>query len=164
MIDVDRIFEEPLLEFGRRETSYDIREGVLYSGPVDIGTARAKTAIKLGFVGTPKTIAAFTDWMEKRSGGVTGDDPLNRNFNPDFPGLDPSIGFGCSFLTDPTWVNEIAESELKSLEEKPGAIPCTRRNLRSAYSRALRTNVSSAGCCYLLAFSLSSKTRQTSIL
>lgn len=122
MIDVDRIFEEPLLEFGRRETSYDIREGVLYSGPVDIGTARAKTAIKLGFVGTPKTIAAFTDWMEKCSAGVTGDDPLNRNFNPDFPGLDPSIGFGCSFLTDPTWVNEIAESELKSLEEKPGAI------------------------------------------
>jgi hypothetical protein len=36
--------------------------------------------------------------------------------------LDPSIGFGCSFLTDPTWVNEIAESELKSLAEKPGAI------------------------------------------
>ncbi len=122
MIDVDRIFEEPLLEFGRRETSSDIREGVLYSGPVDIGTARAKTAIKLGFVGTPKTIAAFTDSMEKCSAGITGDDPLNRNFNPDFPGLDPSIGFGCSFLTDPTWVNEIAESELKSLEEKPGAI------------------------------------------
>ena len=122
MIHIDRVFNEPVLEFGHRETSYDIREGVLCFGPVDIGTARATTTVKLGFVGTPKTIAGFTDWMQTCSLGVAGDDPLNRNFNPDFPGLDRSIGFGCSFLTDPTWVSEIADSELKPLIEMPGAI------------------------------------------
>lgn len=122
MINIDRIFDEPLLTFGKGETSYDIREGVLCAGPVDVGSARAKTTIKLGFVGTPKTIAAFSTWMDQCSAGITGDDPLNRNFNPDFPGLDSSIGFGCSFLTDPSWVSEIAESELKEVEQKSGAI------------------------------------------
>jgi len=119
---IDRIFGEPVLEFGHGETSYDIREGVQSFGPVDIGTARSTTTVKLGFVGTPKTIAAFTDWMQTCSFGVAGDDPLNRNFKPDFPGLDPSIGFGCSFLTDPTWVSEIADSELKLLIDMPGAV------------------------------------------
>jgi hypothetical protein len=122
MIHIDRVFDEPVLEFGHGEMSPDIREGVLCSGPVDLGTARATTAVKLGFVGTPKTIAAFTDWMQTCSVGIAGDDPLNRNFNPDFPGLDPSTGFGCSFLTDRSWVNEIADSELNPIIEKPGAI------------------------------------------
>ena len=122
MIHIDRVFKEPLLEFGHGETSHDIREGVLCFGPVDLNTVRATTGIRLGFVGTPKTIAGFTDWMQSCSNGVAGEDPLNRNFNPDFPGLDPSIGFGCSFLTDPTWVSEIAEAELNTVVEKPGAV------------------------------------------
>lgn len=122
MIRVDRIFEEPVLEFGHGKTSYDIREGVLFWGPVDTGTTRATREVKVGFVGTPKTVGAFTDWMEACAIGLTGDDPLNRNFNPDFPGLDPGVGFGCAFLTNPTWVNEISESELKPLIDRPGAV------------------------------------------
>ena len=122
MIRFDRVFEEPLLEFGGGETSFDIREGITCCGPVDIAGPRAKTAIKIGLVGSPKTIADFRDWMDQCSNGVVGDDPANRNFSPDFPGLAPSIGFGCSFITDTSWVTEIADSEIKALAETSGAI------------------------------------------
>jgi hypothetical protein len=122
MIRLDGIFEEPVLEFGQQGTSCDIREGILHFGPVDIGAPKAKTSVKLGLVGSPKSIAGFTEWMERCSNGVESDDPLNQNFSPAFPGLDPSIGFGCSFLTDQSWVQEIGDSEIKSIGEKPGAI------------------------------------------
>lgn len=122
MIRFDRVFEEPLLEFGGGETSFDIREGITCFGPVDVGGPKAKVAIKIGLVGSPKTIADFRDWMERCSDGVVGDDPDNRNFSPDFPGLAPSVGFGCSFITDTSWVTEIADSEIKALAETSGAI------------------------------------------
>ena len=122
MMRLDRVFEEPLLEFGKGGMSYDIREGILVHGPLDAGSPKAKTTIKLGFVGSPKSIAEFGEWMDKCSNGIEGDDPLNRNFSPAFPGLAPSVGFGCSFLTDVSWVSEIADSEVKALSEKPGAI------------------------------------------
>lgn len=122
MIRLDRVFGEPVLEFGSHGASYDIREGILHFGPLDIGGPKAKTGVKLGLVGSPKTIAGFSEWMSLCSRGIAGDDPENRNFSPDFPGLAPSIGFGCSFFTDPSWVSEIADSEVSQLIVKPGAI------------------------------------------
>lgn len=122
MIAFDRVFSEPLLEFGRGGTSYDIREGLLNFGPLDVGTAKAKTAVKLGFVGTPKSIHAFSQWMKQCSEGIESDNPLNRNFSPGFPGLDPEVGLRCAFLTDHSWVSELSEGELKELCEKPGAV------------------------------------------
>ena len=61
MIKLDKVIAEPLLEFGGGGQSYDIREGILRYGPVDVSTPRAKTGIKIGMVGTAKSIAAFTD-------------------------------------------------------------------------------------------------------
>src|SRR5207244_1502798 len=80
------------------------------------------TAIKLGLVGSPKTIVGFSEWMSVCARGIPSDDPKNRNFSPSFPGLAPSIGFGCSFFTDPSWVSEIADSEVSGVIGKPGAI------------------------------------------
>jgi hypothetical protein len=122
MIHLDAIFSEPLLEFGNGGQSYDIREGILKYGPVDVQGPKAKTAIRVGLIGTPKTICAFSAWMNQCSGGLAGDDPLNQNFSPEFPGLDPAVGLRCSFLTDPSWVVEIAEGELKEQCTKPGAV------------------------------------------
>jgi hypothetical protein len=80
MIHLDTIFSEPLLEFGNGGESYDIREGILKYGPMDVHGPKAKTTIKLGFVGTPKTIHAFSDWMKKCSEGFGSDNILNQKF------------------------------------------------------------------------------------
>jgi len=122
LICLDRIFPEPLLEFGGGGTSSDIRYGLLRFGPVDAGTAKAKDVVRLGFVGTPKTIAAFSTWMQQCGAGVPGDDPLNPNFAPRFPGLDPKVGFRCRFATDPSWVAEVTDNELKVEAKQAGAV------------------------------------------
>jgi len=119
---VDRVIAEPLLEFGGGGTSYDIREGITVYGPVDFGTPRAKTAVKLGLVGTGKTVAEFSDWMRECRDGIKGDNPLNQNLNPDFPGLANDVGFRASFYTDPSWVTEIPERDLKKLIESKSPV------------------------------------------
>jgi hypothetical protein len=122
MICLDTVFTEPLLEFGKDGVSCDIREGILKYGPLDVGAPKAKTSVRLGLIGTPKTVCAFSAWMKKCSEGLGGDDPQNENFNPRFPGLAPNVGFRCSFLTDPSWVTEIDEGGLKAMCAKPGAV------------------------------------------
>lgn len=122
MIRLDRIIPEPLLEFGGGGASSDIREGLLRFGPVDAGTPKAKEIVRLGFVGTAKTVAAFSEWMKQCGAGLSGDDPQNPNFAPRFPGLDPAAGFRCRFATDVSWVTEVTEVELKAEGKKTGAV------------------------------------------
>ena len=121
MIQFDRIFPEPLLEFGGGGTSADIRDGLLRHGPVDFNTAKAKDVVRIGFVGTGKSIGAFKGWMEQCGAGLSGDDPLNPNFSPQFPGLAPNVGFRCRFLTDPLWVTEVTEGELAAQAKESAA-------------------------------------------
>ena len=122
MIHLDCVFPEPLLEFGNSGSSPDIRDGIMAHGPVDAGTAKAKTTIRLGLLGTPKTVRAFSDWLKQCSVGISTDDPLNQNFSPGFPGLATDVGFRCSFLTDPSWVDELPEAPLKKLCSDKGAV------------------------------------------
>jgi hypothetical protein len=60
--------------------------------------------------------------MTNCSEGFGSDDPLNENFSPGFPGFAPNTGFRCSFLTDASWVSEIAEGELKEMCARPSAV------------------------------------------
>jgi hypothetical protein len=122
MIAVDTIFKEPLLEFGSGGTSFDIRHGVANFGPVEHGTIKAKTHIRMGLVGGSKSIGDFVDWMNACAEGLKGVDDQNPHFSPDFPGLGASVGFRCQFVTDQLWTDEIADSEMKSIASKPGAI------------------------------------------
>lgn len=116
------LIEEPMLSFGGGNCSYDIREGIQKFGPVDADGPRAKTSIRVGMVGTPKTIAAFKEWMDICAKGIAGHDELNPNLHPAFPGLDSKFGLRCSFLTDPSWNSIITESEIKTEIAKPGAL------------------------------------------
>lgn len=122
MMRLDTVFQEPLLEFGNAGSSPDIRAGISDFGPVDVGTAKAKSTVRLGFVGTPKTISAFSDWLKECSDGIKTDDPQNQNFSPGFPGLATDVGLRCSFLTDQSWVVEVTEGELRELCDQKGAV------------------------------------------
>ncbi len=116
------ILEEPLLSFGGGLCSCDIREGIAKYGPVDTATSRAKTAIRIGIVGTRKTIAEFKEWVLVCLKKVEGLDKGNPNLNPSFPGLDPSVGLRCSFLTDHSWESVVSDSEIAAESSKTGAI------------------------------------------
>lgn len=116
------VIDEPLLSFGGGQCSYDIREGIQNFGPVDTGTARALTTLRLGLVGTPKTIAAFKDWMSLCDAGIAGGDADNPNMHPAFPGLMPAVGLRCSFLTDPSWESIVTEAEINSEISSSGAV------------------------------------------
>ena len=116
------VFDEPMLSFGGGNCSYDIREGIQKFGPVDAAGPRAKTSIRVGLVGTPKTIAAFKEWMSICRGGIAGDDEMNPNLHPAFPGLDASVGLRCSFVADPSWESIVTDAEIKTEVSKPGAV------------------------------------------
>lgn len=112
---LDNFIHEPVLEFGKGGTSYDIREGICKYGPVDHGTPRSKNEVRLGFVGTPKTIAAFSEWMTVCGDGIESENPLNLNLSPGFPGLSPDVGFRVKFITDPSWITELPEREINKI-------------------------------------------------
>lgn len=118
---MDRVIPEPKLEFGNGGLSCDIREGITRYGPVDYGTPRARSDIKIGLVGTAKSVADFTAWINLCADGIKGANHLNPNMNPDFPGLGPSVGFRVKYLTDPSWVTELSEHALKSMCSTEGA-------------------------------------------
>ncbi|MCW1924617.1 hypothetical protein OKA05_18780 [Luteolibacter arcticus] len=117
-----RIFNEPILSFGGENQSYDIREGIQDFGPVDAGSSRAKLSVRIGIVGTPKTISAFKQWMKTCEEGIAGHDPQNPNLHPAFPGLDPAVGFRCSFTIDPTWESFVTEADIISAATKSGSV------------------------------------------
>jgi hypothetical protein len=112
---VIKFVKEPELEFARQGRSPDIREGISKYGPIDFDTPRAKREINLGIVGTPKTIDSFQRWFEKCWQGIKGIDARNPNMNPNFPGLDSSIGFRARFNIDDTWIAKLSERDLADI-------------------------------------------------
>lgn len=119
---LDTIFSEPMLEFGAGGTSFDIRDGVQKYGPVEFGTPKAISQVRLGLVGGSKAVAQFLEWLSQCSAGLKGVDQKNPFFAPDFPGLSPSQGFRCEFLTDRAWTDEIPDSDIRGVINKPGAV------------------------------------------
>jgi hypothetical protein len=122
MIKFDKVFDEPLLEFDNGGLSFDIREGITRYGPVDAASgARALKEIRLGLVGTSKTIDEFTKWFRLCERGIEGNNPKNQNLCPRFPGLSPEVAFRAKFLTDASWTTEIPERELEKKCKTEGA-------------------------------------------
>lgn len=119
---IDQVFSEPLLQFGRGKESPDIRHGLAEFGPVDLDTPLHKKTVKVGLVGTHKTVTAFSDWMARCVGGVTSEDSNNLNFSPAFPGLERERGLGCEFATAPTWTNVVTDDELSNAIKDIGPI------------------------------------------
>lgn len=116
------VISEPWLSFGGGGKSYDIREGIQNFGPVDAGSPRAKSLVRIGLVGTPKTVASFKEWMRICESGIEGLDPQNPNLHPSFPGLSSYRGLRCSFTLDPTWESLISEGDIKAAASKSGAV------------------------------------------
>lgn len=119
---LDQIFPEPLLQFGGGKESPDIRHGLAAFGPVDSGTPLHRSSIRLGLVGTLKTIERFTKWMLKCGHGIKSEDYDNQNLHPAFPGLSLGRGLECEFSTAPMWTNDVTDDELRKEMTSPGPI------------------------------------------
>lgn len=84
-----------------------------------------KSEIRLGLVGTPKTIAEFMEWFESCRDGVECADAVNKNFVPSFPGLQAGSGLRCEFTTDKAWTEEIGESDIRKVLKLTGRVIAT---------------------------------------
>jgi hypothetical protein len=86
---------EPLLGFAGDRTHVDPKTGIARYGPASLGLPRHPERLRLGFVGSGKSIGAAQEWFRRTSPGVAGDAPKKL---PDFPGFMEDRGFFSSLV------------------------------------------------------------------
>lgn len=77
-------YEEPLLEFGHRQTMSNPKDGLYMFGPL-VGDSKPKH-IKVGVVGTTIGLSLYQDWARHINGFIPSDSPDSPNHTP-FPGF-----------------------------------------------------------------------------
>ena len=91
---------EPELEFGGGLRHIDIRFGIMGYGPFDVGLDYAPKRIRIGIVGTEKTLEKFLAWLDQCRAGIAAKDGNKPNLFPRFPGLGEDVALRCSVVTD----------------------------------------------------------------
>lgn len=106
--------DEPELEFstGRH---VDIRFGVAMYGPIDAGTPRAPSTIRVGIVGVPRTNEGLRRWLERCRDPIDGKKSPKPNLFPRFPGFNHDTGFRSSLALDTALDREILERDLDEI-------------------------------------------------
>lgn len=79
-----RILPEPELEFGDGHHHLDPRLGLQEAGPLQVHLGEV---IKVGVVGTAKTVGDARSFLQAAATGFEGDTSRHPNLHPDFPGL-----------------------------------------------------------------------------
>jgi hypothetical protein len=93
------LLKEPELEFGGSFQHIDIRFGIMNYGPFDLNSPLAPKQIKIGIVGTEKTVERFLSWLELCEGGLDAKTGNKPNLFPQFPGLGREVGLRTSIIT-----------------------------------------------------------------
>lgn len=95
------LLPEPELEFGLGRHQ-DIRFGLLEHGVLDRGLTTAPTKLRLGAVGTPKTLEAFFNWVEACRVEIPAKETKLTNLFPAFPGFSENHTFYAAIVSDQT--------------------------------------------------------------
>ena len=106
--------EEPLLEFGTG-THIDVRFGIAQHRPFDVSQETAPTTIRVGLLGSARSIEELTAWLEKSAAGVPGKVSRRVNFHPAFPGFSEDSCFGSRLVTDERWTGALTQGEINEL-------------------------------------------------
>ena len=93
------LLNEPELEFGGGFQHIDIRYGIMNYGPFDLNSPFAPKQIKIGIVGTEKTVERFVSWLEECKGGLNAKPGNKPNLFPRFPGLGQDVGLRTTIIT-----------------------------------------------------------------
>ena len=110
--------EEPLLEFGTG-THIDVRFGIAQHRPFDVSQGTSPTNIRVGLVGSARSIEELKAWLEKAAGGVPGKTSRRVNFHPAFPGFSEDTCFGSRLVTDERWTGLLTQGEIEELITQP---------------------------------------------
>lgn len=94
-------FDEPELQF-QNGVHVDIRAGISTLGAFDRGASHVPVPIRVGLVGTPKTVDSFRTWLDKCRDGVISAERRLVELRPDFPGMTEAIYGTRLELTDAT--------------------------------------------------------------
>ncbi|MHC4477992.1 MAG: argonaute/piwi family protein [Planctomycetota bacterium] len=104
--------QEPKLEFHAREHE-DIRFGLMNHGPFDLGSPGAPEAIRLGVVGTGKTIDGAMRWIQKCCSGIAAKPSPLTNLFVRFPGFDKDSCFHSEIVFEDRCLRAIPTREIE---------------------------------------------------
>ena len=104
--------DEPALEFAGGQQELDQKRGIARYGPASLGEQRHPAAIKLGFIGSGKSVDLARKWFRNAAAGVKGDVAKGL---PDFPGITEDRGFFCELRDADDHVETITTRELDTV-------------------------------------------------
>lgn len=111
--------EEPLLEFGAGNRHVDARFALAKWGPLDRGESFAPKVVRMGVVGTSRTIDGFSKWIERIGGGIPGKKTHLAKLFPSFPGYGEEMPLEATLMTDSGSTRQVPYSRLKRLVDLP---------------------------------------------
>lgn len=106
---------EPELEFRRGERHVDIRFGLMNFGPLDGDSATAPHSVRVGLIGTPRTIEGVVAWLQKCRRGIDARPSKQPNLFPRFPGFSRQTAFDSELLLATALQGEVSARDLDQL-------------------------------------------------
>lgn len=136
------VLAEPPLEFAGKTLHWDPREGIRHFGPSDLDTIEAPSRVRIALVGLPEDNDSFCTWVESVRDGAASKGATPTALHPDFPGHDPTVGFRCPFVIDPSLTRNFHRRRLERIVEQPG--PAAVVELTGLYLDAIDSIVDTA--------------------
>lgn len=111
-----RILPEPELEFGDGHHHLDPRLGLQEAGPLQVHLGEV---IKVGVVGTAKTVEDARSFLQAASSGFKADSSRHPNLHPDFPGLGNENPYRSRFEIEEGATGTIPQAKLARILKEP---------------------------------------------
>lgn len=104
--------EEPALAFAGDREALDQKEGLARYGPASLGESRHPAEIRLGFIGSGRSIATAQGWFRRAAEGIAGD-PAKHLAR--FPGFAEDRGFFSRLVMSDSQVEAITAHEIDAV-------------------------------------------------
>jgi len=111
-----KILAEPELEFGDKYHHPDPRLGLIEAGPLQ---APLGDVIKIGVVGSAKTVEDTGKFLAAAAAGFAGKSAKHPNLHPDFPGLGNANPFNCRFEISEDASFALPQSRIERIRKEP---------------------------------------------
>lgn len=111
-----KIFAEPELEFGDKYHHPDPRLGLIEAGPLQ---APLGDVIKIGVVGSAKTVEDTGKFLAAATAGFAGKSARHPNLHPDFPGLGYANPFNCRFEISEEASFALPQGRIEKIRKEP---------------------------------------------
>jgi hypothetical protein len=109
---IAELLNEPELEFGGGFRHVDIRFGIMSYGPFDVTSELAPKRIRIGIVGTEKSVERFLCWLEQCKSGLQAKAGNKPNLFPRFPGLGEDVGLRATVVTGKELIRTIQHKSI----------------------------------------------------